>query len=701
MRRLLNPSIAQYKKRYLKHDFIAALVVTSIAIPESLAFAVIVGLPPITGLYTALFAPIIFGLLASTRRLVVGADSATAALIASGATLVAQAGTVGYENAVGVIGLLVAAILMVMAVARLGFLSDLISRPVLVGFLAGVGVQLIITRLPAMLGIESSGSLWQHVLHVIQGVGSINGMAFTISVLVVGVIVITHKTKVPGEIIGLVLATLFAYGFHVDQLGVALVGVLPAGLPSVSHPSLSMGQLVTLFPAALSIAIVVLAQSSSVIRSAANEHDEKVSLNQDLFALGVGNAAAALTHGFAINGSPPRSLAADMAGGRSQMVNILMGLCIGVVLLFGGELFRWMPEAALASIVWMLGWRLIRFSELQYLWEVHRTEFFVASIALAGTALFGVRQGVFIAVIVSLMERLSRQYHPRDDILLRDNHLSEWAVARLGDSHRYDRHPDGVLVYSFDGSLFFENITYFSSRLKHAIEMAEKPVTYAIVDAGAIDSIDYTAVESLKLLVRQLSADEVQLGFAHVSPNLYSQFDEYGVIDLVGEENIYPTLTAAIRSRPHSKRTIKELVERLNISMDEYVVIGGGVLEIIGLRETREVDLAVSDQVYARYRDEEHWKEYVQDNGRRILTHNGYNLMRTWMGNSFSRIKRESFIKDGIRCMDVAMLVESKRRLGRKKDLADVTLLTRYLKQQSSRHEARDTLAKTVPTAHR
>jgi MFS superfamily sulfate permease-like transporter len=246
-------------------------------------------------------------------------------------------------------------------------------------------VQLIITRLPTMLGLNASGSLWQHLVQIAQHFSSINGMALTISVLVVGVIIITLKTRIPGELIGLVLATSFAIIFHVSDYGVKLVGALPAGLPDLLHLNFSLGQIVTLLPAALSIAIVILAQSSSLIRSSANEHDDKVRLNQDLFALGLANAASALTRGFAVNGSPPRTLAADIAGGRTQLMNILMGVFIGLLLLFGGDLFRWMPEAALAAIVFMLGWRLIQFRELSYILETHRTEFFVAMIALGGS----------------------------------------------------------------------------------------------------------------------------------------------------------------------------------------------------------------------------------------------------------------------------------------------------------------------------
>ena len=621
------PSVFRYKKKYLKSDIIAALVVTAIAVPESLAFAVIVGLPPVTGLYSALLAPIVFGLLASTRRLVIGADSATAALIAAGAVLVAQVGTAGYASAVAVLGLLVAAILILMSIFRLGFLSNLISRPVLIGFLGGVGVQLIVTKFPEMLGLTSSGSVWQHVLDTFGKLTQINGMTLTVAVLVVGVIVISRKTKVPGELVGLVLAGLFASLFHVQDYGVALVGELPNGLPAFSHPALTLDMIVTLFPAALSIAIVILAQSSAVIRSLANEHEDKVKINQDLFSLGFANAASALTSGFSVNGSPPRSLAADIAGGKTQLVGILMSVFIGLLLLFGGDLLKTVPSAALAAIVFMIGVKLLRINEFKYLLHHHRAEFGVAMIALSATALFGVRQGLFLAVIVSLVERLARQYHPRDEVLLRDGELSVWAQERIDQHHRHSSRPPGILVYSFESSLFFENIGYFRARLLKAIAKAKDPVTYVIVDAGAMDSIDYTAVENIKQLLRQLGSDNIKVGFAHVSPNLYEQFERYAMLDIVGVENIFSTLNAAIKTHPGNKRTVYEMVDRLEIPNTDYVIIGGAVLEALKLRETGDIDLVVSDDIYNKYRNELNWQEYVQDGGKRILSRNGYNLM--------------------------------------------------------------------------
>lgn len=683
MRKRISFNFAGYNFKYLRHDILAALVVTAIAIPESLGFAVIAGLPPVTGLYTAVLAPIIFGLVASTRRLVVGADSATAALVASGALLVAQAGTAGYANAVAVLGLLTAVILLGMAVFRLGFLADLISRPVLVGFLGGVGVQLIINKLPDMLGITATGSLLQHLTTVVTHIGSFNGMAATIAVMVVGIILLTRKTRIPGELIGLVLAIVFAIVFHVQDYGVKMVGALPGGLPSLSDPSFNFGMLITLFPAALSIALVVLAQSSAVIRSLANEHDEKVRLNRDLTALSLANAISALTHGFAVNGSPPRSMAADAAGGRTGMVNVFMGLLIGTFLLFGSGLLADMPMAALASIVFMLGFHLIRFQELRYIWSTHRVEFAVAMIALVGTALFGVYQGVVIAVIVSLMERLSRQYHPKDDILLRDGKLSEWAAERLDwHHHRHRTRPQGLLIYAFDGSLFFENVNYFVQRIKGAIEEAKEPIEYVLIDAGAIDSIDYTAVETTKTLYRQLSSEDIKMGFAHVSPNLRHQFDAFGMTDLVGADNIFSTLSGAIRTHPGSKRSAIEMVHRLGLKRGSYVVIGGAVLEILNLRETSDVDLVVSDEVYAQYRDDKKWAEYVQDNGKKVLSHDGYNLMHTWMGNNLKHLLHQSFEVEKIAFMSINELIEAKRHLGRKKDLEDIMLLEEY--QQSA-----------------
>ncbi len=682
MSRFILPSLVGYKKKYLKNDFVAALVVTAIAIPESLGFAAIVGLPLATGLYTALLAPLVFGLFAHNKRLIVGADSATAALVASGATLVAQAGTAQYASAVFVLGITTAFLLIVMGLLRFGFIADFISRPVTIGFVAGVGVQLMIGKLPEMVGLTSRGYPFDILRNTLMDIGSWNGLAVTITILVVGLMALTTKSKIPGALVGIVLAAIFAVVFHASGHGVATVGALQAGLPHLADmPPIEKlgGMVITMLPVALTVALVIVTQSAATIRSMAAEHDEDVRLNRDITALGLANAASALARGFAANGSPPRTFASDMAGGRSQIVNIMMALMIGLVLLFGGQLFAFIPVPALAAVVFMIGLHLIRIDEFRYIYATHKTEFIIALMTLLAVAILGVRQGILVAIIISLMERLVRQYHPHDQILLRDGELSTWAKERLDPNHRHSAHPVGLLVYRFDSPLFFENIEYFTARVKAAVRAAKQPVKYVLIDAGAIDDIDYTAVEAIKRLYGHFGRDGVKLGFSHVSPHLREEFERYGVVNLVGEDHIFPTLNEAINMQPGNTRSALDMVKLLQLDPASYVLIGGGVLEAHGLRKTHDVDMVVSESIYRRYRDEEHWQEYVQDNGKRILSRHGYNLMRSWIGRDLRKLQADAEVIEGVPCMSLPELIAAKRRLARQKDLEDIELLTKYL----------------------
>lgn len=681
MQKILFQGFSQYKKSYFKKDLIAAAIVASIAVPESLAFAAIVGVPLQAGLYTAIFAPLAYAVFGSSRRLVIGADSATAALVASAAGLIAASGSEHSAAAVALVTVMVGVALIVMSVAKLGFLANLVSRPVLIGLLAGIGVQLMIGKLPEMLGISAHGTLLHTLGEFAQKLPTMNGMTVTISILVIGLIVAFHRTRVPGELVALIAAIGFAIGFRVEQFHVELVGNLPSGLPSFIMPTISGPAILALIPAAMTIALVILAQSSAVIRSTAAEHDERVNVDRDLIGLGVANIVSGFFRGFVANGSPPRTMAADFAGAKTQATGVLAAAMILVVVLFGGKLFEYVPTAALASIVFAVGARLFRYDDLKYLWHTHRTEFFVAAIALVGVALLGVRQGILLAIVVALMERLRRQYRPRDQILLRDGELSAWAEERIGVHPHHNTKPDGVLVYSFDGSLFFENADYFAARVKAAISGASLPVRHLVIDGGVIDSIDYTAVETLKQLHRYLGSEGITLSFAHVSPHLHAQFRDFGIISLVSEAHIYPTLKAAILAQPEAKRSSAEMIKSLALPADSFVAIGGAVMEALSLRDTRDVDLVVRDDTYRKFRDEEKWQEYTQDNGKKILSYHGYNLMRSWMGYNYRRLKNNSFKKSGIDYMSVEDLIVAKTHLARKKDLADVKLLKNYRKE--------------------
>lgn len=679
--RVFIPSFAGYKRSYLKKDFIAALVVTAIAIPESLGFAAIVGLPIQTGLYCALLAPIVFAVLTSSRHLVIGADSATAALVASGAATIAAAGSTEYPAAIALLGVLTGLMLITMSVLRLGFLADLISKPVLVGFLAGVGAQLIIGKLPEMLGIEAHGGLLAKLATLVTQLGTIHWPTAVLACGIFAIVILTGRRKLPGALIGLVVAIIITKLGNLEQYGIATVGELPAGLPQLIMPDLSIPHMITLSLSAAAIAVVILAQSLATIRSFADKYDEPVRDNKDLMALGFANIISALTQGFAVNGSPPRTSAGEIAGGRSQMINIFMALLIGLLLLFATDVLKLVPHAALAAIVCSIGLHLIKINQLKDIWNTHKIEFAIAMVALVAVAVFGVQKGIILAVLCALIERLRREYRPHDGVLLRDQEISDWAADRIRGSHRHITQPEGVLVYRFDADLFFENASYFSRRIKQAIDGAKQPVRVVIVDVGAMGDIDYTGAAALRKVVEQLTIDEVRFGLAHVAPGLRKMLDIYGVSGLIGDENMYPSLREAVRSQPGVRRSTIDMVRRLNLPPRSYVVIGGGVLEALGLRDTMDVDLVVDKATYKRFH-EQGWKEYVHDDGKRILSHRGYKLMTSYMGRDVHRLLKHSFVKDKVRFIGLDDLIKSKEQFARTKDLEDIKLIRHYQAQQ-------------------
>ncbi len=679
MRKVSLPSILRYKKSYLRHDIITALLIAVVNVPNALAFSVIVGLPPETGLYTTIIGALVFGLLGYSHRLVVGADSATAILLASGAALVAQTGTPEYVNAIAAMTLLSGVLLLLLGLFKFGFLADLVSRPVMIGFMAGVGVQLIVTQLPALLGLKASGGFWSHLASITAQAGSINWMTATLALLVLGVVLFWRSSRIPSELIGIAMAVVFAIVFHVDTYGVEFLGSLPSNMPNLIVPTVSLEMLNTIMPTVLSIVLVVLVQSSMTARSIGSEHDDKIQTNQDTAALGIANIASALFHGYTVSASPPRSQLADSLGMRSQLSGIVASLAMMVLIIFGGTLLHYVPLAALAAIVCTAGLRLIRFRELHYLWTVHHEEFMIALVALACTVLFGVQLGILVAVAASLMERLRRQYHPDDAVLLRDGELSSWAADRVKD--KIDSLPKDTLVYAFGESLFFENINYFAERLQRAIHRAKHPVTYVVIDAGAIDDIDYTAVEALKRLYRELGEDGIAIAFAHVSPGLHSQFDIYGITDIIGSRNIYTTLSLALAHQKQASAI--EMIRDLKIASDSYIVVGGAVLDMMHLRDTPNVDLVVSREVYDRFARKKHWREVTLTSGKRILVHEQYNLLKSWMGNSLTALQRDMQTIDGIPVVSTDRLIAAKRKMARRKDLADLELLRGHIKRRN------------------
>lgn len=507
-----------YKPSWLRGDLVAGVTVAAIAIPESLGYASIAGMPPQTGLYCALLPALLFALIASSRQLVVGADSATAALVAAGAGAVAATGTSQYAGAVAVLGLATAFVLLVMAVARLGFLADLISQPVLAGFLSGVGVSLIIGKLPDVLGIPASGSTWNKLVDTVTGLGSINWWSAALGLGVVAVMIgaLRLPAAVPAALFGLIVFSVIANLVDAQSHGVAMVGALPPGLPSFSWPTISTGEIGSIAAAAASIAVVVLAQSAAVARSFSTKNGYKVDINSDLVGLSAANLGSAVTGGFAINGSPPRTAAGDGAGSKSQMVNIVMAVVIGALLLFGSGLFAYVPSTVLDGIVLGIGIHLLKISELKAIYRARKDEFFAAMLALVVVAFVGVEQGVLLAVVVAIIERARRAYRPEDEVTLQNGVVGDREHERLGALP--PSALDGVLVYRFDSPLFFANATHFDERIRAVIEATTPAPTTVVIDAAAMDDIDVTGCNVITRLAQDLEAKGTKVVITELVP---------------------------------------------------------------------------------------------------------------------------------------------------------------------------------------
>ena len=507
--------LSGYRKEWLRGDLVAGVTVTAIAIPESLGYASIAGLPVQTGLYCALVPAVLFALVASSRQLVVGADSATAALVAAGAGAVVASGSKDYPGTVAVLGLLTAGLLLLMAVARLGFLADLISQPVLAGFLSGVGVSLIIGKLPGMLGIEASGTTWDKLVDTVTHLGDVNGASALLALGVVASMLGMERVlpKLPAALLAVVAFSVLAALIDAQGRGVTMVGKVPAGLPSLSLPSFSSGEIARLLPTAAAIAVVILAQSAAVARSFATKNGYQDDTDRDLFALAAANGGSALTGGFAINGSPPRTAAGDAAGSRSQMVNVVMALVIAVVLLFATGLFEYLPSPVLDAVVFAIGIGLVKVAQLRAIRRTRLFEFGAALLALVVVAFVGVEQGILIAVLVSLIDRLSRQYQPHDDVLVADDEVA----PRLRDRIDAGTPLTGMLVYRFGAGLFFENAAHFDQRVRSLVAGAATPVRTVVLDAAAMDDIDFTGTEVLRRQAEDLAGHGVRMYLAELS----------------------------------------------------------------------------------------------------------------------------------------------------------------------------------------
>jgi SulP family sulfate permease len=537
----------------LAPDAVAGVTLAALAVPEVLGYARIAGMPVVSGLYTMLVPMVVFALLGSSRHLVVAADSATAAILAAGLIGVAGVGSSRYVQLAGTAALLVGALLLLARLVRLGFLANFLSRTVLVGFLTGVGIQVASGQLADMLGVRAAGShTATKLFDTLKAIPHTNVAAALVSLgvimLVVGIRRLTRR--VPGALIAVVGAIALSRVVNLAGYRVDLLGVVPSGLPHLSTPSLALGDLNRLLPTAVSMFVVIVAQSAATSRAYAANYDETVNEDRDLVGLAGANLSAAFTGTFVVNGSPTKTQMVDGAGGRSQLSQLTAAVVVLLVVLILTGPLAYLPIAVLATVVFLIGIELIDVAGMCRIYTVRREEFLVAALTAAGVVFIGVEQGVLLAVVASIIDHLRHSYDPRSSVLVKSK-AGHWQSQPVATGIRT---TDGLVIYRFGTSLYFANASRLAADITTLTQHADPPA-WLCLDGAAIGDVDYTAASVLIRVHQQQHAHGTRLVLSNIIEPVRAQLDRYGITTAVGTDAYFDTAGAALEAFNHDDTT--------------------------------------------------------------------------------------------------------------------------------------------------
>jgi sulfate permease, SulP family len=530
-------------------DALAGITLAALAIPEVLGYARIAGMPVVTGLYTMLVPMAVFALVGSSRHLVVAADSATAAILAAGLAGVATAASPRYVQLAGTAALLVGGLLLVARVMRLGFLANFLSRTVLVGFLTGVGIQVASGQLAPMLGITAAGSQTATAfINTLKAIPRTNVTAALISlgviVLVVGIRRLTHR--VPGALIAVIGAIALSQTVNLASYQVEVLGEIPHGLPRVAIPSLALADLGLLLPTAVSMFVVIVAQSSATSRAYAATYDETVSEDLDLVGLAGANLSAAFTGAFVVNGSPTKTQMVDSAGGRSQLSPLTAAVMVLLVVLVLTGPLAYLPIAVLATVVFLIGIELIDVAGMRRIYLLRREEFLVAALTAAAVVFIGVEQGVLLAIVASMVDHLRHSYHPRSSVLVKSA-AGHWQSLPVSAGART---TEGLVIYRFGTSLYFANASRLAADIATLTHRGNPP-SWLCLDGAAIGDVDYTAAAVLIRVHQQLQVHGTRLVLSNIIEPVRAQLDRYGITTTLGSGAYFDTAGQALEAFHH------------------------------------------------------------------------------------------------------------------------------------------------------
>ena len=545
------PGIAllrSYQREWLPKDLIAGLVLSALLVPQGMAYAELAGLPAITGLYTTVLCLVAYALFGPSRYLVLGPDSSLGPMIAA-AILPLAAGSESQAIALaGMLAILVGVLCFTAGLAKLGFVADLLSRPVRVGYMAGLAITIVVGQLPKLFGfsVDASGLLGE-LAAFWQNLSATNIWALAIGLVDLALILLLkrRRSRIPGVLAAVIVSIAAVSLLNLAAHGVSVVGTLPQGFPMPSMPMIDWSALPILLATAFGISLVAIGDTISTSVGFAARRGYKVNSNQELIGIGSANLLASMFQGFPVSTSGSRTAVAEESGAKSQLTGLVAAAAVLTMLVFAPGLMRNLSQSALAAIVIMAAISLFDLDQLRKLFAMRKTEFAMAVICAAGVAFLGVLEGIVLALVLSVMQFFERSWRPYSTVLGNPEGVPGY--------HDITRYPDaelipGLLMIRWDAPLFFANSNLFREMVHQRVAEASVKPHWVLIAADPITDVDTTAAEMLTDLDKELNVDDIHLVFAGLKDRVRDRIIRYGLLETLKQRHFFPTLEAAVQS---------------------------------------------------------------------------------------------------------------------------------------------------------
>lgn len=540
--------LRHYRRAWLRGDVMAGLTVAAYLIPQVMAYATLAGLPPVAGLWAALVPMAVYAIVGSSSQLSVGPESTTALMTAAALAPLAIGDPTRYAALAAALAILVGIVCLLAALCRLGFLAEMLSRPVLIGYMTGVAVLMIGSQLGKVTGIDVDGDQFvQQITSFAAHIGETNWptLAMSVSVLALLLALFRFFPSSPGALVAVLAATAAVWLLDLQRHGITVIGEIPAGFATLGVPAVSTADLLSLGVAALGISVVAFSDNVLTARTFGSRKNETIDPNAELRALGVCNLATGVTQGFPVSSSGSRTALGDAAGSRTQLYSLVMLAVVVAVLVLGGDLLAGFPTAALGALVVYAALRLIDVDAFRRLARFRRSELVLAVATTVAVLGIGMLYGVLVAIALSALDTLRRIARPHDGVL--------GYVPGLSGMHDIDDYPQaeevpGLVVYRYDAPLFFANAENFRLRAMAAVEQARYRVEWFVYNAEANVDPDLTAIDALEQLRTDLTRRGIVFAMARVKQDLLDDLVASGFYDELGPNRIFPTLPTAVQA---------------------------------------------------------------------------------------------------------------------------------------------------------